>query len=49
MMSDFAQILAICRARIITNPIKYVPSLCYSEGTCLIGLVKLIDRLTANI
>jgi hypothetical protein len=45
----FAQILALCRARIITNPIRQWPSSCYSAGHCLTGLVDLIARLSDMI
>jgi hypothetical protein len=48
-MSDFAKIIALSRAMNLTNPIRQGPSLCYSEGTCLIGLVELIARHSANI
>jgi hypothetical protein len=35
----FAQILALCRARIITYPIRQLYTLSYCARSCLIGLV----------
>jgi hypothetical protein len=43
----FAQILALCRARIITNPIKQLYSLSGCVYSCLIGLVTIWSRLSA--
>jgi hypothetical protein len=44
----FAKILALCRARIITNnPIRQLYSLSYCACSCLIGLADLTARLSA--
>jgi hypothetical protein len=43
----FARILALCRGRIITNPIRQLYSLSYCAYSCLIGLVIIWSRLRA--
>jgi hypothetical protein len=43
----FAIILALCQARIITNPIRQLYSLAYCAYSCLIGLVIIWTRLRA--
>jgi hypothetical protein len=43
----FAIILALCRARIINNPIRQLYSLSYCAYSCLIGLIINWSRLRA--
>jgi hypothetical protein len=45
----FAPILAVCRARAITNPIRQWSSSCYSAYHWLIGLVIVRAQHTAKI
>jgi hypothetical protein len=44
---SFAKQLALCRAQIITNPIRQLYSLSYCVYSCLIGLVDLTARPSA--
>jgi hypothetical protein len=48
-MSDFAQILAPCRAIKSTNLTLHRPVLECKEGLCMVGLVDLRARHSANI
>jgi hypothetical protein len=49
-MSDFAQILAPCRANNSTHPTLHTSSSYYSaEDVCMVGLVGLRARHSANI
>jgi hypothetical protein len=48
-MSDFAQILAPCRAINSTNPTIRRPVLECKEGLCMVGSVDLGARHSANI
>jgi hypothetical protein len=48
-MGDFAQILAPCRARKSTNSTIHRPAIECKEGLCMVGLVDLRARHSANI
>jgi hypothetical protein len=48
-MSDFAQILAPCRAINSTNPTIRRPALECKDGLCMVGLVDLRAQHSANI
>jgi hypothetical protein len=48
-MSDFAQILALCRARIITIPTIHMASLVCKLPMCMVGIVIIRARHSAKI
>jgi hypothetical protein len=48
-MSDFAQMLAPCRAINSTNPTMNMSSFYCTEDVCMVGLVDLRARHSANI
>jgi hypothetical protein len=48
-MSDFAQILALCQARIITIPTIHFGSLVCKLPKCMVGIVIIRARHSAKI
>jgi hypothetical protein len=49
MISDFARILALCRARVITIPTIRLGSLHTITPMCMVGIVIIRSRHSAKI
>jgi hypothetical protein len=48
-LSDFAQILALCRARIITIPTIHMGAIVCKLPMCMVGIVIIRTRHSAKI